>query len=304
MPQLHVHAPQGQSTETSSRDRIRSIAEDWAGITDPAERRRLQNLLNQRAQRERKKALRAQQKAVAQEAKNHRHNALILPKTTRGQALQSYPQPSTLPEAVIMMAHFDSAAYQRYFTGDPCLDHLMTLSKFNMLRAFVENLRVLELAVEDMDDDAASPFLSIPGSRDVSYPSRRYHNLPTALCPTSTQQNTPHHPWLDCFPFPQIRDNLIRVGEEFDDCQLCNDLMDPASKDVGMMVWGDPWMPENWEASEFFVAKWGWVIRGCPEIIVSSNRWRDRRGLGRLRSPAFSMGSPSRTQNGQTQATT
>ncbi|KAL4961166.1 DUF3425 domain-containing protein [Aspergillus stella-maris] len=284
MPQLHVYAPRSSSDEGSSRDRIRSTAEDWAGITDPAERRRLQNLLNQRAQ--------------PQEAKNNRHNALILPKTTRGQVLQQYPQPSTLPEAVIMMAHFDRAAYQRYFTGNACLDHLMTLSKF------FENLRVLELVIEDMDDDAASPFLSIPGSMDISYPCERYYNLPTALSPTSTQRNTPHHPWLDCFPFPQIRDNLIGVGEEFDDCQLCNDLMDPASKDFGMMVWGDPWMPGNWEVSEFFFAKWSWVIRGCPEIIVSSNRWRAKRGMGRLRSPASMMGSTSLTQDSQTQATT
>ncbi|KAL5334602.1 hypothetical protein BJX70DRAFT_391299 [Aspergillus crustosus] len=163
------------------------------------------------------------------------------------------------------MAHFDKAAYERYAAGDPCLDHLMTFSKFNILRAFLDNFWVIGLTTDQMDDGILSPFNNPP------YAS--HDGLPPSLMPTVTQLTTPHLPWLDSFPFPAIRDNLIRVAESSNDCLLCGDIMDPANGDIGMMV------------SPFFIQMWAWVIRGCPEMILSSNRWRARRGLKRLAIP-------------------
>jgi hypothetical protein len=108
-----------------------------------------------------------------------------------------------------------------------------------------------------MDDDILSPFNSALIGTAGTRPS---WNVPPALAPTVVQIHVPHHPWLDCFPFPQARDNIIRVARLFNECDLCTDIMDPANGDVGMMVWGDPWMPQNWEVSELFVRKWLWVI--------------------------------------------
>jgi hypothetical protein len=34
-----------------------------------------------------------------------------------------------------------------------------------------------------------------------------------------------NHPWLDFFPFPKMRDNLIEAGDDWDDEQLCHDIM-------------------------------------------------------------------------------
>lgn len=76
-----------------------------------------------------------------------------------------------------------------------------------------------------------------------------------------------------------MRDNLINALEGVDDCELCTDIMDPANGNVGLMVWGDPWLPQSWEVSEWFVQKWSWVIEGCSEALVHSNYWRVRRGL-------------------------
>lgn len=215
-----------------------------------------------------------------------RRYALILPRLDRQR--QQLRQPRGLSEAVEMMKRFDVGAYERYYAGDPCMDHLLTLTKFNVFRALLGNLAALGLniqAVEDGGDAALSPFNS---STNVPMDFQRYDNhkrniLPASLLPTITQRSVPHHPWLDCFPYPRMRDNLINAPEDFDDCEICIDIMDPANGEIGIMVWGDPWLPQSWEVSELFLQKWSWVIEGCPEILVHSNYWRARRGLKTLR---------------------
>ncbi|KAJ5390379.1 uncharacterized protein N7496_001447 [Penicillium cataractarum] len=268
----------------SSRARIRQPEEDWTGITDPSARRRMQNKLNQRAQRERRKIIREQQKEAMQQRKGNPRKAFILPRPTQ---VAKYQQPASLAEAALMMAQFDQDAYERYSTGNPCLDHLITLSKFNVLRAFMQNLSLLSIPLQDIEDDIPSPFNTPQPS---PYEDRK---LPPGLFPTAVQIHVPHHPWLDCFPFPQIRDNLILVAHLFNDCDLCTDIMDPADRNVGMVIWGDPWLASSWEVSEFFIKKWFWVIQGCPEIIQSSNVWRAKRGLKRLSLSCTSLNIPT-----------
>ena len=180
-----------------------------------------------------------------------------------------------------MMVHFHAEAYERYYAADPCLDHLFTLSKFNVLRAFVDNMSTLGLTMEAMEEDSISPF-------STAMPRHPNTDLfPLSLLPTTIQCTTPHHPWLDCFPFPRMRDNLIRAAQSFNDCELCADVVDPTSGDIGVMVWGDPWFPQNWEFSDLFVRKWSWVIKGCPEIFVYTNYWRARRGLRELKTSSM-----------------
>ncbi|PLB51989.1 hypothetical protein P170DRAFT_352882 [Aspergillus steynii IBT 23096] len=262
----------------SSQERIHRLDEDWTGVTDPALRKKLQNRVNQRVLRARKHGNR--QKALILRSKNdkagRRRYALILPRPdqTKGPQQLSLSQPASLLEAVAMMTRFNATAYERYYAADPCLDHLLTLTKFNVLRAFVDNMASLGLSIQEMGDDDISPFNTPNNHDDI---------IPTSLSPTATQRSIPHHPWLDCFPFPGMRDNLVHAAESFNDCELCTDIMDPSNGDVGMMVWGDPWLPQNWEVSELFVQKWSWVIEGFPEVLVHSNYWRDRRGLQKLK---------------------
>lgn len=220
----------------------------------------------------------------------HRY-VLILPRTDQvterpyHQQWQMLSSLKTLSQSVAMMACFNAEAYERYYAADPCLDHLLTLSKFNVLRAFLDNLAALGLSFQDIEDDAAiSPFNSttkVSISHDLCCYSER-SIVPASLLPTATQRSVLHHPWLDCFPFPRMRDNLINAPEGFDDCELCADIMNPANGAIGIMVWGDPWLPQNWEVSESFLQKWSWVVEGCLEILVHSNYWRSRRGLERL----------------------
>ena len=45
-----------------------------------------------------------------------------------------------------------------------------------------------------------------------------------------------------------------------------------------MIAWSPPWDIGGWEVSEGFLKKWGWLLRGCGEVLEATNRWRTMRG--------------------------
>lgn len=118
--------------------------------------------------------------------------------------------------------------------------------------------------------------------------------VPPSLEPTSLQRTNPHPPWIDLFPFSRARDALIRELGYFDERELCIDILGThvhakygqnkivsANKEDqnGVIIWGDPWNPKDWEVSEGFVQKWGWTLSGCwEEVLEYSNSWRRMRG--------------------------
>ncbi|KAL4946702.1 hypothetical protein BDV06DRAFT_182151 [Aspergillus oleicola] len=182
-----------------------------------------------------------------------------------------------------MLSVYEAAAYRSYL-GNPQADHLLTLAKLNLFRAFVRNIAMLGYSREWMTDDALSRF-SINGPFQPKAPPPATH-IPPSLRPTELQQSRPHHPWLDFFPFARLRDNLIQNQDSMDDSQFCRDLMGfwttPDGDANCMLVWGDPWIPMNWEITETFLKKWGGLVKGCPEILWSTNYWRQLRGEKRL----------------------
>ena len=177
------------------------------------------------------------------------------------------------------LRRFTETAYRSYILGRPTADHLLTLSKVNVFRAFemIIGLMGMSPSPDWMHDDALSPFTTQgPGVAEEN-------TLPPSLRPTKLQKTLSHHPWLDFFPIPKIRDNLLRAGELFDDEALCVDIMGfwdsaPNSANCSLLVWGEPTDPESWEVTEEFLRKWPWVVRGCPEVLQSTNYWRRQRG--------------------------
>ncbi|KAJ5608629.1 hypothetical protein N7537_005248 [Penicillium hordei] len=231
--------------------------DDWRHVTNPVERRRRQNRLNQRMYRSR------------------RHD--------EAQALNGI---SRLPEANIchsplqaerhILEGFASAAYRSYMLGCPNIDHLLVLTKANVYRAFLHNISLLGLVADGLcEADVLSPFNQF-GPAQITTTT-----LPLSLRPTPTQRSLPHHPWLDFFPHPKARDNLFRAQDRYDEDEFCLDILgfwNPNALDNMLLVWGEPSDPENWEITEGFIKKWGWVIQGCPEILFNTNKWRARRG--------------------------
>lgn len=172
-----------------------------------------------------------------------------------------------------MMKQYEISAHQAQILGSPRVDQLLTLIQFNVFRALISNTSALGFTMDWLEEDAISPWNSTSGSVISS--------CPASLRPTAIQRTIPHHPWIDLFPIPQMRDNMLLAGDSYDEYELCNDLVDfcdvPNEK-TGLIVWGEPWDPSGWEMSESFLSRWRWVVNGCVGLLASTNYWRAQRG--------------------------
>ncbi|KAJ8062471.1 hypothetical protein OCU04_009004 [Sclerotinia nivalis] len=205
------------------------------------------------------------------------------------------------------------------FTFPLSTDHLLHLVQYNVFRAFVSNKRTLNTLLTGWTDYPPSPTtcpISGPYRDDTTvYPLNP--NIPLSLVPTRLQQTRLHSFWINLFPFPCVRDNLIRREGSFDHWELLQDLIGelmsatPARKRrgtplaitvsdpktmwtlpltegrdedevtagrKGLIVWGEPYDMRSWEATPGFLAKWSWAVEGCDDLVESSNRWRLMRG--------------------------
>ncbi|KAF4447975.1 hypothetical protein F53441_8566 [Fusarium austroafricanum] len=202
------------------------------------------------------------------------------------------------------------------FTFPLSTDHLIHLVQYNVFRAFVSNKRTLNTLLTGWTDKPPSPTtcpLSGPYRDDTMvYPLNP--NIPPSLAPTRLQQTNMHYIWVNLFPFPRIRDNLIMSQGLFDHWELLQDLIgellgniptkercglphaitvsNPKSRcdedgvmadRKGLVVWGEPHDMRSWEATPGFLYKWSWAVEGCHDLIESTNRWRATRGEEPLR---------------------
>ncbi|KAL1968694.1 hypothetical protein VTN77DRAFT_1520 [Rasamsonia byssochlamydoides] len=254
--------------------------DDWTGRSDQVERRRRQNRLNQRAYRRRRRAERNLRESTQFWQESRSESAPFRHETASNQTgLQKKTAICTLPveELNKLMIEFEKRAYTHYILGSPATDHLLHLVRFNAFRAYLSNSDYLRLTVDDVRlEDSISPF-----NRGVlTYPES---SLPPTLQPTALQRSVPHHPWFDAIPIPRLRDNLIRAAaaDSFDDAKLCADLLEfvcESSDKIYLIVWGEPWDPRGWEITKAFLHEWGWTVKGCPELLESTNYWRAKRG--------------------------
>ncbi|KAL4894603.1 hypothetical protein BDV59DRAFT_13602 [Aspergillus ambiguus] len=232
-------------------------SDEWGGIHNPVERRRRQNRVNQRAYRLRKR----HRVRPADETPEMRQSSTI---TVSQSQLKAE-----------LLDRFICAAYRNYIRGSPAADQLLTLTRVNVYRAYLNNIILLGLSPNGLcEADILSPF-----NQMQPWPIK--DSLPPALQPTATQCSGQHHPWLDFFPHPRARDNLIRAQNNYDEDEFCLDILGFWNSDVPenmLLVWGEPSDPRNWEVTELFIKKWGWVISGCPDVLQSTNQWRARRG--------------------------
>ncbi|KAL2827209.1 hypothetical protein BDW59DRAFT_58626 [Aspergillus cavernicola] len=288
---LQTDSPISTPLQWPDLDGSVDVEDEWAGMGDAKERRKRQNRLNQRAFRQRRRA--QQKKAAIQEQIEEmiaQGDVTLLPQ--QSSSTETSPTVTSASNHLVtrwerkacflgneidkLLERFSHEAVESYVLGSPSADHLLTLCKVNVFRAFIGNMIALGMSPgsEWMDEEALSPFSTLlPGYVEDD-------QLPVSLRPTVLQRTTLHHPWLDFFPFARIRDNLISAGD-FDDHPLCEDIMgfwDSAQETCGLVVWGDPTDPHNWEVSEHFLRKWPWVVAGCPELLESTNRWRSQRG--------------------------
>ncbi|KAE8333046.1 hypothetical protein BDV39DRAFT_199397 [Aspergillus sergii] len=256
---------------------IKRQNEDWAGVTDRKERRKLQNRLNQRAWRQRK--LNQGAKEGATEGATNAGERTINEQLTLATARQRRG----------LLERFAQDALHNYMTNQLDTDQLMRVIQLNTINAMTSNARALNLPVDWLICHAVSPFGFIGPVKPADIlPSAG----PTSLIPTDLQLRTLHHPWIDLFPLARMRDNLLAVTCVFniltddEEEQLWADLVEwggNGTEGAGLIVWGEPSDPRNWEATVPFLKRWGWLLQGCSEILEATNYWRQVRGEVRLR---------------------
>jgi len=192
------------------------------------------------------------------------------------------------PSRQTMFRRFAQEALAEYVGGAPRPTRLPTLVQLNVFSALTRNAAALGVSKEWLADDTISPFsrhgpdlgLFFPGmASSVPYPD--------SLRPTALQVAVPHHPWIDLLPIPRLRDNILCATVEpdaLDEDDLCYDLVEVTgeSDKASLIVWAEPWNPRGWEVSVAFLRKWGWLLKGCPEILEATNYWREKRGEKRL----------------------
>ncbi|KAK7423500.1 CSG1/SUR1-like protein [Neonectria punicea] len=250
------------------RPDMRELGDNWAGVFNPSRRKKLQNRLNQRARRRRMKT---------QENPPTESTELLPTETFEGCQLLTCP--TRIAQARSMMRQ----AYEDYTLRVPRPAALHILIRLNVLTALARNASLMGFPPEGLcRDDFISPH-NTRGPRLADQPDPDISCL-GPLQPTALQKTVVHHPWIDLFPFPPFRDNVL-VGMAaglVDDDELCADILEVQDEDLAskpsLIVWGQSSDSMSWEANPSFFRKWGFLVRGCPEIVDATNYWRAKRG--------------------------
>ncbi|KAF7561074.1 hypothetical protein G7046_g3084 [Stylonectria norvegica] len=214
---------------------MRNPEDDWTGLTKAAERRQRQNRLNQRAYRRRKHAQQKQSERTAEVSppsqrlvSQHRHFRDEVGKLRSGHLFLESPGDRAKTYA------FMQEAYVRYSIKSPKPTYLPSLIRLNVLNALSTNAAMLGLDIVGLcRDDFISPFNFSP-LRETPL-----NAVPECFHPTPFQLSILHHPWIDLFPIPRLRDNMLRAVIEgtLDEDEMCHDLMNVlAGRSVGRPI--------------------------------------------------------------------
>jgi len=83
-------------------------------------------------------------------------------------------------------------------------------------------------------------------------------DIPESLHPTALQLTTIHPPWIDRFPFPKMRDNMITLMGIIIEEEFLADLF--CSTSFSLKPDGAPWDPNAWIIGKEFSQKWGYLF--------------------------------------------
>ncbi|KAK5130219.1 hypothetical protein LTR08_002304 [Meristemomyces frigidus] len=248
------------------------LNENWRGKTDPIERRRIQNRLNQRAFRDRRRAGQSPKQYKQRTQSESSSQRRECDDSIEGSESGAEGRPSG-PLRTVSAPVGD----QRLCEFDAASDELARTINRNLIAAAVTNARHLGLDMTALKD--GTPVLT----RKPSAAS-----VPASLTPVELQYRVPHDPIIDTIPHARLRFNVLRaiVSGQLPSAGLSAcirgsgtfEQVDGSWQRTGLVVWADPKEIASWELSEPFVRRWRFLLQGCEDLIAATNVWRSRRG--------------------------
>ncbi|KAF5668244.1 hypothetical protein FDENT_11860 [Fusarium denticulatum] len=271
----------------------------WLGIASPTERRKRQNRIHQRAYR--KKKLMSKFVAINTESPNGNVAESSLTAVTPARLADTRRYQSQLfiavldrlpvlisvrcPDLHISIKDFLQRAFTNWGLNLPDIHDLPNLTRLNTFDALARNAETIQIPIEYLETDDYNSLFNTQGPKPPGEPTP----LPPDLRPTQLQRTIKHHSWLDLFPIPGMRDNILRAiqARTYDEDYLCEaiccDLLhfEDGTK-ASLTVWGESWDANGWEFSPGFFVKWGALLQGCVGVLQTTNYWRQKRGAVRL----------------------
>lgn len=183
------------------------------------------------------------------------------------------------------LGHFLKLASQyehkMVFGASLALEHELFMSiQYNSLTGVMTNMFILLRLVGRPFDGWTDFYIE-----DMPIPPPQ---TPESLKYTQVQRTVPHESWIDPIPYAALRDNIIRHQDNLNIDELCDDFLGGEFEGYsdldsrGMILWGKPWSEDGWEVSEGFAKKWKFLLEGCSDLIISTNKWRQARGEDKL----------------------
>lgn len=293
-----VRFPHDQRREFQKQCHIFDVEDNWGVISDNGSRRRIQNRLNQRAFRSRKKRTRGESDPcnnggdhLGKPEMETVRQMQVIHEATSNNALTYLHHVATTDawyaDRSTILVRFYELQLARYVTRTLSSRHLLSLLQVNVLQAFESMLHMIGVTPEQFMEDNTESVYTGTDARNSS--NDVVPELPVSLLPSMLQKTIPHHPWVDILPFPQMRDNILLLKSredigtntlEFDQDELCLSMigMCPQQPEGGLVLWGEPWDPSSWELTAEFVHHWGWLLKDCQDLMRSTNYWRKKRG--------------------------
>lgn len=261
---------------------VMTANENWRGKNDPAERRRIQNRLNQRAFRQRQRAgespkqYRPRAGSSKAEDQDESSSSESEDEGDSNQSDSDQPSPNAEGPSTTRSTETQSSSTTDAQTG-LVWDELARIINRNFLQAAVQNAQQLGLNLQALQQ--GSP---------VKTPRTANRQIPPSLVPVEAQYLVAHDPIIDILPHARLRYNIlhgIATGQvnaaEFSQRLRTSGSLEQVSGNWqrrGVVVWTDPHQTSSWELSEPFVRRWYFLLNNCEDLLAGTNAWRGRRG--------------------------